>query len=607
MSRHTRILTLITALIALAVPASAGAASWSAPAVLAPAPAGDTTAAAPLAFAAGATSLVVSSDGVTPWLARGDARGAFASPVPLAPAGAGSPAADADLGADGTLAVAWASGGAVHVTVVPAGQAPRAPLDVPAAGASGAAVAVAPDGTITVAFRTKVGTTYAIGVASAPPGGAFGTPVTLESGSAGMDAPDVAAGAGGAAAVTYRKILTRYRARVAVRPAGAPAFEAPETMPGGEQAVIRTQVAIGGDGHVVAGWVDGAAAHYATRAPGAPAFAAPAKLDDGAFALQLVPTPQGGTAAAWAGSGSVRAAVRAPSGAFGAPVAVGTYTSPIVSDPAIAVAASGVATVAYNDPSDGAVRVADLGSPSRVVGYGAPATANSPAIAQGAVADGRGMARRHGRDRGGDAQRRGRPGVAGSRARGTGSDEAEAHRADALAQRPRDAPHEDRDDQGDVERAGLVRGDRRPDDPSRLTHRARADAAVRGEDAAQRQAVDPHHARVARGEGPAQGAEGRAQGRSVDRPDGLRPRRQHHPEDHPAEAARLTNGPGHAGSGRPLDPRARPVARQQTTSRWNGRSAAVPPASRVRTRSVVTFVASTAAAPASSMMVSVAW
>lgn len=381
MSRLSRI-ALIAALAVAALPAPAGAAKWSAPAVLAPAPAAGATAAAPLSFTTGASSLVVSSDGTTPWLARGDARGAFSARTALEPAGT-SPSVDADLGADGTLAIAWIAGGAVHVTVVPAGQTPRPAVDVPAAGTNDAAVAVAPDGAITLAYRTKVGTTYAINVASAAPGGAFGPPVTIDSGSAGMDSPDVAAGAGGALAVTYRKILTRYRARVAVRPAGAPAFDAAETMPGGDRAVIRAQVAIGGDGHIVAGWVDGAAAHYATRAPGAPAFGTPTKLDDGAFALRLMPTPQGGTAAAWAGSGSVRAAVRTPGGAFGAPVSVGTYDSPIVSDPAIAVSPSGTTTVAFNDPSDGAVRVADVGSPSTVVGYGTPATANAPSLAQG--------------------------------------------------------------------------------------------------------------------------------------------------------------------------------------------------------------------------------
>lgn len=367
-----------------ALPTTAGAAPWSSPATLAPAPAGDVVATAPQAFVSGSTSLVVSSDGATPWLARGDAKGAFGARTALGPAGPAAQSVDADMGTDGTLAVAWVSGGAVHVTVVPPGQAPRAPVDVAAAGTNGAAVAVAPDGGVIVAFRTKVEKTYGIAVATAPPGGAFGAPVTIDSGTAGMDSPDVAAGAGGALAVTYRKILTRYRARVAVRPAGAAAFESPVTMPAAEQAVIRTRVAIGGDGYVVAGWVDGATAQVATRALGAPSFGAPATLGESAFSLDLTPTPQGGTAAAWAGSSNVRGAVRPAGGTFPAPATIGSLTSPIVSDPVIAGSPSGIATVVYDDPADGSIRAADLGSPSTLIGYGKPSAANTPAVAQGA-------------------------------------------------------------------------------------------------------------------------------------------------------------------------------------------------------------------------------
>jgi hypothetical protein len=107
-------------------------------------------------------------------------------------------------------------------------------------------------------------------------------------------------------------------------------------------------------------------------------------LADGASSLNLVPTPQGGTAAAWAGNGSVKAAVQAPGAGFGAPAAIATYTSQIVADPAIAVSPAGVAGVAYADPADGAIHVADIGGASTVVGYGAPDQANSPAIAAGA-------------------------------------------------------------------------------------------------------------------------------------------------------------------------------------------------------------------------------
>lgn len=374
-----------TALAALAAPAAASAApSWTSPSTLAPAPSGGVAAPAQ-AFVSGAgRSLVVSSDGTAPWLASGDRSGTFGARAALGTLADGTASVDADLGADGTLAVAWATGNAVHVTVVPAGMPARPQIDLPAAGANGVAVAVAPDGAITVAYRTKNGSTYGVDVASAPAGGTFGVPVTVDSGTSGIDSPDVEVGAGGLTAVTYRKIISRYRARVAVRLAGAAAFEAPQTVSSGDPAVIRTRVALGSDGSVVAVWADGAAAQYAVRAAAGAAFGAPTTLGENAYAVNLVSTPQGGTAAAWAGNGTIQAAVQAPGVGFGAPATIASYSGQIVTDPVIAVAPDGVASVAYGDPTDGAVRVADIGGASTVVGYGKPEHANAVAIASGA-------------------------------------------------------------------------------------------------------------------------------------------------------------------------------------------------------------------------------
>ncbi len=351
-------------------PAAASAApTWSSPASLAPAPSAGLTAAPPQAFAATGRSLVVGSDGSVPWLASGELSGRFAARTTLG-SGGGATGVDADLGADGTLAVAWVSGGAAHVTIVRPGQAPSPQVDLPAAGTNGAAVAVAPDGSITLAYRTKAGSTYAIDVVSAPAGGVFGPPVTLDSGTGGIDSPDVAAGPGGATAITYRKIIGRYRARVAVRPAGAAAFDAPQSVSTGDLAAIRTRVAFDADGTVVAAWSDGAGARYALRPAAATAFGAPVTLGDNASSINLVATPQGGAAATWAGNGTIRAAVQPPGAAFGAPATIASYSSPIVSDPAIAIAPSGAASVVYGDPGDGAIHVADIGGASKVVGYG---------------------------------------------------------------------------------------------------------------------------------------------------------------------------------------------------------------------------------------------
>ncbi len=337
---RTTIIPTLTAVLALAVPAAAQASpTWSAPTSLAPAPGAGQIAAPAQAFVSGAgRSLVVSSDGTAPWLAIGDRSGHFGARAALGTPADGASGVDADLGADGTLAVAWVSGGSAHVTIVPPGGSPRPQIDLPAVGTNGVAVAVAPDASVTLAYRTKAGKTYGVDVVTAPAGGAFGAPATLDSGTSGIDSPDVAAGPGGALAVTYRKIISRYRARVAVRPAGATAFDTPQSVSGGDQAVIRTHVAFDSDGSVVAAWANGAAAQYAVRAAGGSAFGDPVTLADGASSLNLVTTPQGGTAAAWAGNGVIKAAVQAPGAAFGAPATIASYGSQIVADPAIAVA-----------------------------------------------------------------------------------------------------------------------------------------------------------------------------------------------------------------------------------------------------------------------------
>ena len=140
-------------------------------------------------MSAAGRSLVVSSDGTAPWLATGDRAGHFGARVALGTPADGASGIDADLGADGTLAVAWVAGGAAHVTVVPPSGSPRPQIDLPAVGTNGVAVAVAPDASITLAYRTKVGKTYGVDVVTAPPGGGFGAPTTLDSGTAGIDSP----------------------------------------------------------------------------------------------------------------------------------------------------------------------------------------------------------------------------------------------------------------------------------------------------------------------------------------------------------------------------------------------------------------------------------
>ncbi len=318
---RTTLVPVLTAVLALAAPAAASAApSWSAPSSLAPAPASGLAAAPAQAFVSGAgRSLVVSSDGTAPWLAGGDRAGHFDARTALGTASDGAVNTDADLGADGTLAVAWASGGAAHVTVVPAGSA-AASSGRPARSRDercrrrGRPGRVDHDGLPHEGrhdLRRERRQCSRRAARSARPSRSTAAPP-------GIDSPEIAVGNGGAVAVTYRKIITRYRARVAVRPAGAAAFDPPQTVSDGDQAAVSVRVAFDADGSVVAAWANGTAAQYAVRAAAATAFAAPVTLGDGAYSIELVPTPQGGTAAAWAGNGVIHAAIQAPGAAFGA-------------------------------------------------------------------------------------------------------------------------------------------------------------------------------------------------------------------------------------------------------------------------------------------------
>lgn len=372
---------LLTA--ALMLPASAQAAvSWSSPvriaepgSLVAPVPSG-------IFSAPDGRSLAVFSDAGRPWLATGTVRGTFGAPAPLATDQAGAGGADAAVGANGTLAAAWAAGDAARVVVVPPGATSGSEAAFTGPGIAGAAVAVATDGAVTVAWRSRTSaSSYSVLAATAPPGGTFGPAQTIDSGAGGMDAVDVAAGPGGALAVAYRKLSPKYRTHVAVRPVGASAFEAPQKLSAGDAADTSPRVAFGRDGTIFAAWANPLVTAFAMRPAGASAFAAQASLDpEGSFALDLVPTPQGGVAATWAVSRAIRAAVAPPGGAFGAPAPVTSTGSQIVPEPRIAVSPDGAATVLVADPASGEVRATDVGGATRPIGYGAIGQATPVAV-----------------------------------------------------------------------------------------------------------------------------------------------------------------------------------------------------------------------------------
>ena len=372
-----RLLPLALAAAAI-VPASASATPhWSAPTEVIPSPGAEVFGnSAPEALVAGGRSLVAAGSAERALLARGNAANVFDTPINVATAPSGSVGLDAATAPDGSVAVAWAASGSGHVSLVSPGGSVLSQADLPGAGVNAIGVGIASDGSTIVAYRTKESkNSYSLRVATAAPGSAtFGEPVSLET-TAATDSIDVATGPDGAAAIAYRKLVGKYRARVAVRPAGAAAFEPGQPMTtNGDLDDFTPQVAFDGDGSLVAAWGNPAGAQYALRPAGAGAsFGAGVALGAGAaFSVDLAATPSGAAAVAIAGDGRVRAAVQSgPGGAFGEPAQVGeSYVSQITATAAVTTQPSGPTTVVYGNPVDGAVHAADLGGSDQIIGYG---------------------------------------------------------------------------------------------------------------------------------------------------------------------------------------------------------------------------------------------
>src|SRR4051794_34722503 len=329
---------LTTALLLAAFPAAAQAAPhWSSPKQVAPPPADPATQnlgmpqalAGPKGEPLGFTG---DGEGHPLFLSGTIADGLSAAPITTSSTGSARGA----VGGDGTLAAVWGSGGAGHVALGQVGGAFGTPIDLPGSGVNTTDVAVSPDGTTTVAWRTKAADgTYSLLVAQAPKGGALGEPQVVDSGKAGISLVDAAAGANGTVAVAYTKIAPPYRTRVSVKPAGAAAFEAPQTVSSSARADTSPSVAVATDGTVVAAWANPEAGMVTFRRPGASAFEAPVSLGSPAFAVDLEPTPQGGAALAFSAAGDVRAAVAPAGGAFPAPSVAGPAPGQIPPAPSV--------------------------------------------------------------------------------------------------------------------------------------------------------------------------------------------------------------------------------------------------------------------------------
>ncbi|MCW3002722.1 MAG: hypothetical protein JWQ20_2020 [Conexibacter sp.] len=387
-------LALAAGLTALLLPASALAAPgrWASPVTITPSGGPQLSATAEAFITPQGRSLVLTSDGSTPLLSTGDASGAFGAPTAVGTPSGGLTQFDGAVGADGTFAIAWASGGVAHVAIAPAGGSPGPTVDLPGTNVNSVAVAIAAGGATTVAFRSKDTPTgiYTVSAATAAAGSTtFAEPLAVDSTRAGIDSIDVAAAPGGDVAVSYRKLAPKYKTYAAVHHPGADNFESVQAVSTYEDGDVGPRIVAGGDGSFVVAWgnsVVGPA--YAMRAAGAGAFGAPQPLNpaggDVSSFVDLAATPGGGAAVAWSGSGVIRAAVAPAGGTFGTPVQVDSYTGDVVSQAAVTVAPDQTLTVVANHPADGAVAATDVGGASQVIGTGAPGALSPVAVASSA-------------------------------------------------------------------------------------------------------------------------------------------------------------------------------------------------------------------------------
>lgn len=363
-------LTLLPAGSALAAP------HWSSPKrVVAPAQNPGTPQAL---FAPDGAPRGFGSDGTNPVALTGSiASGLTAAPITTASNGTARGA----IGANGTTAAAWSDSTRAFVAVAPPAGGFGEPVQLAGGRVGDVDVAVSPDGTTTVIWRSRDGGTYQASVAQAPPGGGFGAPQVFDTGASPISTVDAAAGADGTVAVAYTRNAGGYRVKAALKAPGAAGFDTPQTLSDPNGTDLGAEIAVASDGTAVAAWANPQGAKAAFRRPGQAAFEAPVDVGPGGYSLQLEPTPQGGTALTYAGSGSVWAAVQAPGGGFGAVQAVGAAPGNIPPAPSIATDAAGTTMVAYADSPTGEVRVATLGGATTLIGYGTAGTLTPVSIA----------------------------------------------------------------------------------------------------------------------------------------------------------------------------------------------------------------------------------
>ncbi|MBJ7469851.1 MAG: hypothetical protein JHD16_01045 [Solirubrobacteraceae bacterium] len=386
MSAIRRTLVPAAALLAvLPAPAALAAPHWSSPRQVVPKPPeAERTVGAPQALIAADGSLRgFGSDGAYPITLSGTVAGGLTS-TRLSTTSTGT--ARGAIGPDGTLAATWSDTARAFAVTAPGGGAFGGPFALPGARVGSADAAVGSDGVTTVIWRSREADgNYQALVAQAPPGGALGAPQVLDAGTSPVSSVDAAAGPNGAVGVAYTRQAGGYRVKTSLKPAGAAAFETPQTVSDGGQTDMRPELAFNADGTAVVAWANPQGAKAAFRRPGQTAFEAPAAVGGAGYNLALAPTPQGGAALAYVGDGSVHAAVQAPGGGFSAAAAIAPAPGQIPPAPSVATDAAGTTMVAYADAPSGEVRVVTLGGGTTQIGYGAAGVLTPVSLASAGV------------------------------------------------------------------------------------------------------------------------------------------------------------------------------------------------------------------------------
>lgn len=299
--------------------------------------------------------------------------GRYGEPIDLSEPGQNVTVTKVASAPDGTVTAVWSrSNGSKRVvqasTRPPGGEfGPPEDLSNPDFNAWEPAIVFAADGAATVIWRGGSAASNAIQAATRPPGGAFGMPVTI---SAGSDAfrHDIAAAPDGSVTVAwYRTYAGNDTVQVTTRPPGG-TFGTPVDISAAGEPAKSPRLAIGGDGTTAVVWLRTESGddtlRAAVRPPGG-AFGAPVDLSLPATAAGdhgVVVAPDDTVTAVWYRyDGShriVESATRPPGGDFGAPVDL-SEPGQTARDPVVAIAPDGTVTAGWSrfDGTDRRIQV----------------------------------------------------------------------------------------------------------------------------------------------------------------------------------------------------------------------------------------------------------